>query len=126
MPRSTFRYPFEWKIHAWAQRFRNEAGFLAVFDDAGEILEVVEADGASFGNRVASHEIKDRVTQKSPSWIFYGPFDCPEYAYLSWQGVPRAVLERLSGEPFTAEDRCTLGQGDDELKDLPESWGVMF
>jgi len=121
MPRSTAQYVFERWVLAWALNFRAEAGFLVLFGPEGELLEVHEADTAQFGNRLVSHERKDRLTQSHPSWLFFDPFDWPEYAWLQWNQVPRATLEQLI-EPWAKLFRPEKG----EPQKLPESWGVMF
>ena len=122
MPRSTVQYAFEHGLLGWAQNFRAGAGFLALFGPEGELLEVHEADTAQFGNRLVSHERKDRLTQSHPSWLYFDPFDWPEYAWLQWNQVPRATLKQLLGEHWGQALR--LGKGDPQ--ELPESWGVMF
>lgn len=126
MPRTTFSYPFEWKVHGWAASFRGGAGFVALLGEAGEVFRVVEADRESFGNRCVSHEIMADVTRGEARWIFYDPFDAPEYAWLQWQGVPRATWERLLGEEFAAGDFQGFGRARDAVEEFPTAWGVMF
>jgi hypothetical protein len=122
MPRSTVKYAFEHGLLAWATNFRAGAGFLVLFGPEGELLEIHEADAAQFGKRLVSHERKDRLTQAHPSWLYFDPFDWPEYAWLEWSQVPRATLEQLLGEPWVQ----ALRSGKGGLPELPESWSVMF
>jgi hypothetical protein len=126
MPRTTVSYVFEWKIHAWAQRLRGGDGFVALLGAAGDIVRVVEGDHASFGNRCVSHAIMEDVTGGQARWIFYDPFDAPEYAWLQWKGVPRATWEELLGASFVAEDFQGFGRVHDAVGEFPIAWGVMF
>lgn len=114
MPRTTARHAFEFAIHGWALRLRDGDGFLALLDDTGALVRVIEADHTSFGNRCVSHPVKDAVVAGEPRWIFYDPFDAPEYAWLSWEGVSKDMWNRLLADPF------------DPGVDVPTSWGVMF
>lgn len=126
MPRATVSYPFEWKIHGWALQLRGGDGFVVVLGEDGAVVRVVEGDRVSFGNRCVSHEIMDEVTRGQARWVFYDPFDAPEYAWLQWQGVPRATWERLLGASFAAEDLHGFGRSRGTLEDVPATWGVMF
>jgi hypothetical protein len=123
MPRSTVKYAFEHGLLAWASGFREGDGFLAVFGPTGEIVEVYVAEGAArSGRRLVSHELKERVAQVQPRWMYYDPFDWPEYAWLEWKDVPRAALEKMLG----AEWMKALAAGASGPKEFPESWSVMF
>jgi len=44
------------------------------------------------------------LTASARSWIFYHPFDLPEYMYIGWKGVPETVLERVSGATIKSAD----------------------
>ncbi|HLL00337.1 MAG TPA: hypothetical protein VK539_07100 [Myxococcaceae bacterium] len=122
MPHSTAKYPFEAGLLGWVQEFRQEAGFLAVFGPTGELLKVHEADIVQSGNRLVSHERKKQLIQVHLSWIYYDPFEWPEYAWLKWHQVPRAVLNQMI-DKFRLPP---LPQGSGDPQELPESWGVMF
>lgn len=126
MPHTTFSYPFEWKVHAWAQRLRGGDGFVAVLGEGGDIIRTVEGDDASPGGRCVSHALKEEATRGEARWISYDPFDAPEYAWLQWQGVPRATWERLLGERFVAGDLVGFGRARGLLDEFPADWGVMF
>jgi len=105
--------------------FRGGDGFLALFDPAGTITEVYMGEADQSGKRLVSHELKERVVQKHASWMFFDPFDWPEYAWLAWHQVPRATLEQMLGEQGE-QWRKALSEHAEVFKDLPESWGVMF
>lgn len=122
MPRSTVQYAFERALLAWAQHFRSGDGFLAVFDPAGNIAQVYEAEPAPSGRGLIPHELMERVTQAHASWMFFDPFDWPEYAWLAWKAVPAATLKQLLDEHWAN----ALSASANDPKELPESWGVMF
>ncbi len=121
MPRSTVSHAFEHGLLAWAMEFRGGDGFLAVFGPTGQVAEVYVAEAAESGKRLVSHELKERVTRERSSWMFFDPFDWPEYAWLEWSNVPRATLEQMLG-PW----RKAFGASAESPKELPESWSVMF
>ncbi len=108
MPRSTVSQPFEWRLFFWASHLRGGAGFLVVL---GETTRIIDADHESRGNRLVSVEKSDEVRQNAACWIFFDPFDAPEYTWLAWQGVTPAMWKQLTGE---------------DLGEIPESHGVMF
>ena len=122
MPRSTVRYAFEHGLLAWAGQFRGGDGFLAVFGPGGNVTEVYVAEAAQSGKRLVSHELKERITREHTSWMFFDPFDWPEYAWLEWNQVPRATLELMLGEPWLK----ALAASAEGPKELPETWSVMF
>ena len=122
MPSSTVKYAFEHGLLAWAGQFRGGDGFLAVFGPTGKIAEVYVAEATQSGKRLVSHELKERITREHTSWMFFDPFDWPEYAWLEWHQVPRATLEQMLGEPWLK----ALDASVDGPKELPESWSVMF
>jgi hypothetical protein len=122
MPRSTVKHAFEHGLLGWASQFRAGDGFLAVFGPAGTITEVYVGEADQSGKRLVSHELKERITQQHSSWMFYDPFEWPEYAWLQWNQVPRAALEQMLGEPW----RKAFGASAESLKELPETWSVMF
>lgn len=122
MPRSTVKYAFEHGLLGWAMEFRGGDGFLAVFGPTGQVAEVYVAEPTESGQRLVSHELKERVTRERSSWMFFDPFDWPEYAWLEWNNVPRATLEQMLGEPW----RRAFGASAESPQELPESWSVMF
>jgi hypothetical protein len=125
MPRSTVKHAFEHGLLGWASQFRDGDGLLALFGPAGTITEVYVGEADQYGKRLVSHELKDRITQQHSSWMFFDPFDWPEYAWLQWNQVPRATLRQMLGE-HGEQWRKALGESAESFKDLPETWGVMF
>jgi hypothetical protein len=83
----------------------------------------------------------DDLNKANEPFLFYDPFDLPEYSYLCWQAIERTVMERLLGEVFESADFETMrphpkrnvspetrGQAHlgEEETDYPASWSVMF
>ena len=124
MPHSTVRYLFECRVHAWARQLRDGDGFVAIPGEDGS-LTVHGGTLAWAGKVLVEHSDKDRLTCDAARWIFYDPFEWPEYAWLEWSNVPRPVLERLLGSPFVPADLADP-LGTSGMTEIPESWSVMF
>ena len=132
MPHATNSYPFEMKVFSWANEFArrmtgdNARAFILLLDSSGGALSLHFSGRQDFG---ASE--KDRLAATALGHIFYDPFDFPEYGYLSWSGVGRAAMERVTGVTFEAGDFARFAaragrSASREVSDYPESWGVMF
>lgn len=126
MPRTTVAHRFEWLLFAWAQALRGGAGFLAVVDEGGAIARIHEADARSFGNRCVAHEVHDAVTRSAARWIFFDPFDAPEYAWLGWQAVPPSAWGPLVRAGLEPPVLAVFADLEALLAAIPPSWGVMF
>ena len=132
MPHATNSYPFESKVFAWANEFarrmtgHNARAFILLLDGDGVVRSLHFSGGQAF-----DAPEKDRLAATAPGHIFYDPFDFPEYGYLSWSGVGRAAMERVTGVTFTSGDFVRLASqagrsSGREVSDYPECWGVMF
>lgn len=121
MPRSTCNYGFEFRLLDWALELGKISSggarsFVASFDDAGVVLLV------EFGTR-------QRPEAMNKGWLFFDPFDAPEYIWMEWNGLHQSAVERLLGEPLSSADfeRRTIRSGDSVvLGEFPTSWRVMF
>jgi len=81
------------------------------------------------GPRAFDPEMKKALTEANPSWLFYHPFDAPEYTWIEWQNVERTTMERLLGNPFDPLDFGTVHRSTDAMEEhieFPTSWGVMY
>jgi hypothetical protein len=134
MPHMTQAYPFEWKIIGFASRLSAQ---LAGGQGYHSFLMVLSAEGAvqtlHFESPADSwHQLTDRMDRAGTSYLFYDPFDAPEYIWLSWRHVDRSTMERLIGEQFQDADFIKLQHATSRAPDLkppgayPPSWGVMF
>jgi len=59
-------------------------------------------------------------------WLFYDPFDSPEYIWLAWRNISRDVMEHLLGVSFQAKDFLPNRDGAEIIHSFPETWEVMF
>ena len=127
MPRSTLRYGFEAAVVGWGGGFRGGDGFFAVLDD-GAIVHVVEGtEPASGGVRIVGAEVAAAVPAEHARWIWFDPFDVPEWMAIQWQGVSVEALERVIGRPFGDADRRRLYAAPGEpIAAIPTSWHVMM
>ena len=132
MPHSTYGYPFEEKVFGYASQLSErltgrELTFLMTLDFEGVIRALqFEPPKSSW------HELTDRLTKADEAYLFYDPFDAPEYTWISWLSIKRSTMERLIGSPF---DEIDFGKHSHAVSAAPElapanefpvSWGVMF
>jgi len=124
MPRTTFRYPFEARIHA--------AVIAATGDPADKVLLRMEADAAAarlFRGESAVSERQNCGASGRP-FLYYDGFDAPEYAFLEWRGVGREMMEAWLGRSFGSGDFTPHGDqsGADDLRlrTFPSDWSVIL
>ena len=130
MPRATTRFQFEWKVFSWADHLSEVLTgetrcFLAILDERGSVCQLLFGIDQSHRDSQAW----ELLQRSNPCWLFYHPFDAPEYIYIQWQNVQRSTMERLRGEPFVDSDLVSLSsssQAPCERIKFPISWSVMF
>ncbi len=132
MPHITQAYPFESKVLAFANSL---SGRLASAGGDRSFLMELDSDGAVRTLRFECAEgswrtLKASLDRADTPYIFYDPFDVPEYTWLSWRRIDRPTMERLMGECFEDADFQKHPQATSRAPDLisneyPESWGVM-
>ena len=130
MPRATARFQFEWTIFSWAAHLSEvltgeNRCFLAILDSRGAVRQLL------FGINESQYDLQtwEALQRSNSCWLFYHPFDAPEYIYLQWQNVQRSTMERLIGGCFTDTDLVSMSlssQAASEGIEFPASWGVMF
>lgn len=132
MPHATYAYPFEFKIFGFADELSQrlsggERSFLLIFDENGAARSLYFEHGES-----SWHDLTRKLESAEVSFLFYDPFEAPEFYWLSWNKVDRPTMERLIGEAFMETDFMV---GDpfsprqpDTISsiDYPMTWGVMF
>jgi hypothetical protein len=125
MPRSTIAYPFEYKVFDWLNRLSSWARpgepqtFLLALTHQGEVIRLLfECPTAGW------HEELEVLKQRNQPFIFFDPFDYPEYAYFQWFKIDKVTMERLMGAAFQESDFA--GGGRKEDTGYPETWGVMY
>jgi hypothetical protein len=121
MPRATHRYRFEMKILQWGFDFSlpltgDFCRFVMIFNDTGVINQVL------FG-----HTIPDGFRDAHGHWLFFDPFDAPEWTFVEWRNLDRSIFERMMKQPFAPDDFVSfrLGLGE-RLNAFPITWSVMF
>lgn len=123
MARSTFRYPFEARIHAAVLALTGDpaARVLLRFDAAAP--EAVRDDAA------AAQERQQRGADGRP-FLYYDGFDAPDYAFLEWRGVTREMMEQWLGRGFGDTDfkphQPKDGPADMTLRNFPADWSVIL
>lgn len=142
MPHSTHAYGFERKINTWAASLAArlsgtyEKSFLMILSSEGEVLDLTFQEPEDHWNA----KLDDLEKAKRP-FLFYDPFDVPDYSYLCWHAIERTAMERLLGEVFEGADFNTIRlrpkrdapagtlvpvHSVEEKVDYPTSWSVMF
>ncbi len=133
MPHTTHAYPFESKVWEFAQRLSQQlAGqghhsFVMVLDAKG----VVQTLHFACPDK-SWRQFTEKLDQADTPYLFYDPFDAPEYAWLSWARIDRPALERLIGDRFVDVDFVKYRHAASRAPDLepsnrfPRYWGVMF
>ena len=132
MPHSTYAYPFEGMVLAFAgglsaQLAGGEAdsSFIMLFDDKGSVRSL------HFECREESwHKLIEKLEQAGVPYLFYDPFDAPEYTHpelaahsssyhgaTNWTSLPRRRFAHRI--PWRAREVKPLTE-------YPVSWGVMF
>ncbi len=126
MPHSTYQYLFEMRIGNWAASFVSKLnggnrGFLLLLDADGAIRQVYTGDHPSHFD----HQLKETLTNQHSHWLFYDPFDAPEYTFIQWKSIEMSVFERFLKHTFEAADLCS-SRSNGSLDRVPSSWEVMF
>src|SRR5690349_7268294 len=124
MPHQTGHYGFAYKVASWVGGFRDGKGFFVCLGANGDVTRVEEADGPR-GNWTADR--LHALEAECAHWIWYDPFDMPEWFALRWQGVPRAALEALIGQSFTDQDLAPApGLSEEPMRAIPEDHFAVF
>jgi hypothetical protein len=76
---------------------------------AAPFLIELETDGAITALHVECPDgywdrMMKRLDDARTPYLFYDPFDAPEYYSLSWSRLDRAAMERLMGDTFEDAD----------------------
>ena len=98
MPRSTFNFPFEARVHAAVLAAGGDLAdkvFLRVATDSSEVVV--------FRGDEAANE-RQRGGADGRAFIYYDGFDVPDYAFLEWKAISREKMEAWLGCRFTAAD----------------------
>jgi hypothetical protein len=125
MPHSTFQFLFEARVLDWAGRTSERmTGRLSRFVLAlgrDGVAHALLFEGATTDLRA----LRDELDRRGEPHLFYDPLDGGmEYIWLSWRGIPRAVMERLLEAELAHDDFVSEKTG--ERMDYPPDWGVMF
>ena len=124
MPRSTHRYPFEFRVlgavHKTAQSMLDRTD-----DEPISFILERQADDAWRIELEPTHEHIETLRASGATFIIFDPLDDGrEYNWLEWQNVDRATLEQLTEVRFEQADFVSARDG--EQCDYPSTWSVMF
>ena len=132
MPHATHGYLFESQVlkfvHELSEKFTNQDSKLLIeFNESGSSKSIhFESPGSSI------YELRSQMVARGCPYIFYDPFDLPEYMFLCWNQVEQATMERLIGRKFEESEFVKNSLPMNSAPDLqspnafPASWQVMF
>jgi len=123
MPRSTYTYFFEMRILMELTKKLGEKAALCLFSKKGELQIIREKDDEHLHYPTWHHQ-KEDLKKNAISYLFYDPFDAPEYAYISWNNLSQKQMEALIHHQFSPQE--FIGYQEQERIAFPASWGVMF
>jgi hypothetical protein len=132
MPRSTQAYPFEAKVFSPLEQIADRFGsprakhtFGLTLGPAGGVSSLTfdpPADG--WFTRL------DLLASQHTPFVFFDPFDAPEYTFIRWANIEQATMERLLGLRFEAGDFTPWHASPPRQLpvpgQLPATWDVMF
>jgi hypothetical protein len=133
MPQSTFRYPFEGKVHAFAFQFAKR--FAPPGRPRTFLITLAQDTSVASLSFTPSPEgwcdQREQLEASEIPYFFFDPFDAPDYTSISWSRIERSVMERMMGEEFGVCDFEPFHEGNGRLPnlqraDFPSTWGVMF
>lgn len=128
MPHSTIEFPFEERVFEFAFEYVNRhtgatGPFLLGVDNTGEIISQKFRSSDETDQRLSNREALLVDELKLSGYLFYDPFDWPEYAWLEWSSIDRTAMERIMGTAF-AESAFQSASG--RSMQFPASWSVMI
>lgn len=80
-------------------------------DDAGRVTQAIRGEEA--------RPAFDRARADGTRFLFFDPFDRPEYCYMAWRGLTQPVLARLVAPHVRASHHPLIAQ-------IPADWSVML
>lgn len=125
MPHSTFDYLFEMKVMSFAGKFSYKISsdnktFLMTFDSNGSISKIVfEKPEPSW------FDYLKQLKEQDVSYLFYDPFDAPEYTWVEWNNIEQQAMDRLIGEKFEDKDFISIIKNQSK-QSYSSTWSVMF
>lgn len=127
MVHATDQFEFEWQLWKWASGFarrltgHGHTNFLVRLDDDQCVTHIeLGQPGGAEGERPPWEEELETL----PAFIYWNPFDGPEYQALSWRNIERDTMERLAGVKLGLGIAATLRPH--EPVEFPTSWQVVF
>jgi hypothetical protein len=131
VPHRTCRFHFEGKILSTLRRLLQPLDGLA--GSAASLLLVLNPDSSIeivIYPKAGQPDARLRELETlEASFIFYDPFERPDYEFLKWANVGRDTMEMLMGDAFSADDFDGqvgfYGPVGDSMA-YPKTWGVMF
>lgn len=126
IPHTTSQYGFAFLLEHWADDLsRRITGglhrFLLLFEQgAPQVLMLDDYITKQIGDGYVA-ELNRR---KNTSWLFFDPFDYPEYCFMSWSNLEQKTVEGLLGEQL--RDKAFESKRSGNVIKWPSSWQVMF
>ena len=123
MPRSTYAYFFEMRILMELTKKLGKKTAICLFSKKGDLHIIREQDDEHLQYPTWHHQEED-LKKNDKSYLFYDPFDAPEYTYISWNNLSQKQMEDLIHYQFSPQE--FIGYQEKKRIEFPVSWGVMF
>jgi hypothetical protein len=112
------------------------AGRFAAPGCEGTFLITLCADGSVASltfvpPSIGWHRQIEELNAAGTPYLFYDPFDAPEYTWIGWSQIEQSAMERMMRQSFGPEDfivfpAATSRAGELPQPEFPSTWGVMF
>ena len=70
-------------------------------------------------------DLRQKAETLNLPYLFYDPFDAPEYTYLAWHQISQSLMENWIGSSFESTDFIHRFKNK-SLDSFPITWNVMF
>jgi hypothetical protein len=122
-------FGFETKVFGFASRCARQQHPADAAAKPPTVLLVFTPDGqhevlTTNTNPSDKHSLVKELRDGGRSFLSWDPYGWPEDAWMEWQGLSRAAMERLLGAPFQDDD--FVNKLDARQQDWPERWGASY
>lgn len=128
MPHSTIEFAFEEQVFAFAcdhsqRHSESMEPFLLLVDDQGKVISTEFCSKEESTRHLSNREALLVDQERSHGSVFFDPFDWPEYAWLEWHEIDRAMMEQMIGRAF---EESAFQSASGTTMAFPSRWSFMM